>query len=377
LSKKILIFIEWYKPGYKAGGPIRSISNLVDHLNEKAEIYIITGDIDYQDTKPYFNIETNKWQITDNANVIYLSKSKINYATIKTLIKEVSPNIIYCNSLYSPKFTIIPTLIAKKLNIKTILAVRGMLSLGSLSVKNHKKQVFITLVKTIRLFNKTLFHATNADEKNDIINTFGKKVNIIIAQNLPEKKIIPFIQKNKQVGQLKLISVGRIAPEKNTLYALKVLTKVKTNVVFDIFGPIYNDEYWEKCKKVINQLPNNTVVNYRNALPHKDLNITLQKYHALFLPSTGENFGHIIIEAMMNSCIPIISEKTPWKNLEKQQVGYDVSLNDEKSFSEIIDTMANMNHVEFNFMSKKTHEFALNILKNEDLIQDYYKLFQL
>ena len=104
---------------------------------------------------------------------------------------------------------------------------------------------------------------------------------------------------------------------------------------------------------------------------------TLKNYHALFLPSTGENFGHIIIEAMMNSCVPIISDKTPWKNLESEQVGYAISLNDKGSFSEVIDKTANMNQIDFNTMRKNANDYALKVLNNKELIQDYHKLFQL
>ena len=30
---KVLIFIDWFKPGYKAGGPTTSNVNIVDHLS--------------------------------------------------------------------------------------------------------------------------------------------------------------------------------------------------------------------------------------------------------------------------------------------------------------------------------------------------------
>ena len=39
-KKKILCLTDHYLPGYKAGGPIRSIANLVEHLGDEFEIYI-------------------------------------------------------------------------------------------------------------------------------------------------------------------------------------------------------------------------------------------------------------------------------------------------------------------------------------------------
>ncbi len=375
-KKKILIFIDWYKPGFKAGGPIRSISNLVDHLHEKIDIHIITRNTDYLESIPYSNIELNKWLQVDNAIVNYLSKDNINYKNLKKLIIEVNPDLIYCNSLYSLYFSLIPLYLSKKLNIQSVIAVRGMLSKGSLSVKKNKKILFLIMAKLIGLYKKCTFHATNNSEKEDITKVFITN-KIIVAQNLPERKIISFQTKQKEAGKLKLVSVGRIAPEKNTLYALEVLKKVTSQIEFDIYGPIYSNEYWDKCKNVINLLPSNIVVNYENVLEHDQVDKTLKNYHVLFLPSTGENFGHIIIEAMINSCIPLISDKTPWKGLQVKNVGFDLPLDKMLMYSSIIDKIALMDVNKINEMARNAHYYATDIINNEKLIEDYHKLFQL
>ncbi len=56
-KKKILVFIDWYIPGFKAGGPIRSCANIVQHLSSDFEFYFITSDTDYCEDKPYENIK--------------------------------------------------------------------------------------------------------------------------------------------------------------------------------------------------------------------------------------------------------------------------------------------------------------------------------
>ena len=50
---RILIFIDWFLPAYKAGGPIRSIANLVDNLHADFDFYIVTGDRDLGDKNPF------------------------------------------------------------------------------------------------------------------------------------------------------------------------------------------------------------------------------------------------------------------------------------------------------------------------------------
>ena len=160
MKPKILIFIDWYKPGFKAGGPIQSISNLINRLNNSAEFYVITRDTDYLETKPYHSVNSNSWNDIGETKVFYLPKSEIKYSKLKTLIKEVEPQIIYCNSLFSLYFSILPIFISKKLGITHILAVRGMLSAGSLSVKNRKKVYFLALMNFVKFYKKTTIHAT-------------------------------------------------------------------------------------------------------------------------------------------------------------------------------------------------------------------------
>lgn len=373
----ILIFIDWYKPGYKAGGPIRSVSNMVDALKDHFQFYIVTRNTDYLETIPYSNINTNQWNSIDNAQVFYLSKENTKRSTTHALIDEVQPDIVYCNSFYSPYFSLIPIYYAKKKNIKTILAVRGMLSKGSLGVKKTKKKVFTQFIKWVGLFQNITFHATTNDEKEDIKAVFGVKVNSLIANNLPEIKTRAFHLKAKAENTLRLVSIARISPEKNTLYAINVLKNCKQNIVFDIYGPIYNQEYWNECLKVINELPVNIKVNYKGALPHHEIDATLQQYHALLLPSTGENFGHIIIEAMANACVPIISDKTPWINLTTLNVGFDINLSNPEQFTTTINNLASMNETTFNGMAKNAFHYAQQITNNQSLTEQYIQLFQL
>lgn len=376
MKPNILIFIDWYKPGYKAGGPIRSVSNMVDALKDHFQFYIVTRNTDYLETTPYSNINTNQWNSVDNAQVFYLSKENTKRSTIHALIDEVQPDIVYCNSFYSPYFSLIPIYYAKKKNIKTILAVRGMLSKGSLGVKKTKKKVFTQFIKWVGLFSNITFHATTNDEKAAIEAVFGKKVNSLVANNLSESKQRTFHLKPKAENTLHLVSIARISPEKNTLYAINVLKNCQQNIILDIYGPIYNQEYWNECLKAINEMPANITINYKGALPHHKIDSTLQQYHALLLPSTGENFGHIIIEAMSNACVPIISDKTPWRNLATENVGFDINLANPEQFTTTIDKLASMGETTFNEMAKNAFYYSQQVTNNQSLTEQYKQLFQ-
>ena len=43
---RVLVTIGSYLPGYKAGGPIRSVANLIDALGDDFEFRVVTSDKD-------------------------------------------------------------------------------------------------------------------------------------------------------------------------------------------------------------------------------------------------------------------------------------------------------------------------------------------
>src|SRR4051794_19911522 len=105
-DKRIMIFVDWFEPGYKAGGPIRSCSNFAQHVKDQFSIYIFTGDRDLGDTHPYEDIVRNKWTDFDrNIKVYYASPEEQNLKSIYNHIKVLDPAYIYLNSMYSMKFT--------------------------------------------------------------------------------------------------------------------------------------------------------------------------------------------------------------------------------------------------------------------------------
>lgn len=105
IKTNILIFSGVYLPGVRGGGPIRTISNLVSHLGDEFNFYIITSDRDLGDEQPYSTIELNQWNIQDNASVYYLNKA-IKFRDLRKIINSVQYDVIYLNSFFNPKFTI-------------------------------------------------------------------------------------------------------------------------------------------------------------------------------------------------------------------------------------------------------------------------------
>jgi glycosyltransferase involved in cell wall biosynthesis len=377
-KKTILLFIDWYLPGYKAGGPIQSCANLVNHLKENYCFKIVTRDTDYCETVPYPNVKSNEWNIIDeNTHIYYLSNDKLRKKNIHNIIKSTSFDAVYLNGVFSYFFTIVPLLYFRnKKEHHVIVAARGMFAGSALAIKKRKKQLFLNFSKLMRLFNQVTFHATNESERNDIIKVMGNQYKIKIAGNLSKKiALAPFLPKSKTTGTLHLINVARIAPEKNLKFALEILKDVKAKVQFDFYGPIYDESYNNECKAIIDILPSNIQVNYKGVLPNAEVFNTLKLYDAMLMPTLGENFGHIILESLIAARPVIISDQTPWKNLEKEKAGWAIPLNDVSMFVKAIELLATSDEKNYNEYSLAAYQKAKSFIENKELISSNIALF--
>ena len=99
--KKVLVFIDWYLPAFKAGGPISSVSNMIELLSDDMSFFIVTGNKDLNSDQPLRGVECNTWQKVKNAHVIYLDKKSQNFKFLKKIVNEIQPDKIYLNGIFS------------------------------------------------------------------------------------------------------------------------------------------------------------------------------------------------------------------------------------------------------------------------------------
>lgn len=340
MKKKVLILNGQYLPGYKGGGPIQSCVNMVENLSDEYEFYVLCADRDYKEDKPYEDVKINQWNQVGLAKVYYLSQDKQSLKGFEEVLNSTEYDVLYLNGFFSPIFTIRPLILRRlgRLNNKTakvILTPRGDFT-GGCENKKLKKYGYICAVKTIGLYRNLLWHATSEIEDQDIKEKFSKAKTFMVP-NLPAKYVPKEPILKKQSGELRLVFVSRIFPKKNIKYALEVLKQIQDGqVVFDIYGPMEDKAYWDECEELIKQMPSNVKVKYCGEAEHKDIPHIFEQYHAFFFPTLGENYGHVIVEAMMNNCLCILSKGvTPWDDyIEALNIGAE--LGQTKEFVRIV-----------------------------------------
>ncbi len=376
-KKSILIFIDWFLPGFKAGGPIQSIANLIEHCSSIFDFTIITSDRDLGDQTPY--PETlNTFIQKEGYKIIFLSPEKQNKPYLEQIISGLSFDVVYFNSFFSKAFTIIPLGIFNKKykSTITIVAPRGMLGQGALNIKKAKKKIFISGSKLTGLYKNVRWHATTNEEQADIYKLFPKSKAIIIAENIGKKQAV-FIPRIKNSNELKLVFISRIALKKNLLFAIQTLSELKFNghIIFDIFGPIEAEDYWEQCLAEAEKLPKKIQFSYKGELNPNAISATFSQYHFFFFPTLHENFGHVIFESLAAGCPVILSKNTPWRNLKEKNIGVDIALDKPQEFSSSILDFLTLSNTAYQAMSNAAYGYITNNTNSQLAINQYLKLF--
>ena len=376
-KQKIVILIDWYLPGTKAGGPVRSIYSLVSLIKDYFEIYIVTSNCDLGSNEEYKAIVADKLFEKEGAFYYYFSKNKLNITNISALINSIKPDLVYINSFWSYNFSIgiVKANRNKLIKAPLLLAPRGMMGKGALGLKPLRKIVFLTLAKLFNWYNGVVFHATNEIEKNDIAKRF-KNSKILTAQNVNSGTVL-FTQKIKEENHLKLFYLSRIAKVKNLHFALEVLKEIapEINIEYDIYGNIEDKDYWLLCESIIKDLPKNMKVTYKKELQFNEVQSIITGYHGLFLPTLNENFGHSIVESLLSGCPVIISDQTPWNDLEKFNAGYGINLGEKIKFVKALTNFALLNNKDYELKSKDAIKYISAKLNIETSIMQYKKLF--
>ncbi len=373
---QVLVLIDWYKPFYKAGGPVRSMVNMVEHLHDRIDFHIVTGDRDYMADHRSEEIRTDGWISGENGERIwYASKEKRTLRNWFNLLASGDHDVIYCNGLFSRWSTIIPLWILRGSQQRRIVAVRGMLAKGPMSQRPLKKRLFIFIMKMIGCFKGVEFQATNQEEIGDIKRWIGKDALIHHVPNLSRKRTASIVPIHKSAGGLRLISPARIAEEKGTLLAIERLRNLRGNVTLDLYGTVYDAAYWQRCEKAIASLPANVKVTLHGQLDNEEVMGTIARSHVLYMPSTGENFGHAMFEALSVGRPLLISDRTPWRHLEGHKAGWDLPLEDPDRFADILQKAIDMDDREFQQLVLGSFAFSRRYLADIKAMEKCLEMF--
>ncbi len=378
---RILVSAHYYYPGFMAGGPIRTLINLINQLGHEFAFHLITSDRDSGDNGPYPGVAQSIWTRVGHAHVYYTRSGLLRLARLTWLFLSTPRDLLYLNSLFDPAFTLLP-LILRRIGVgpatPVVLAPRGELSAGALGLKKNKKALFLHIARQVGLYRSVIWQASSEYEAADIRSSIDQNARILVAPNLPSTltNVAELPANWRKPGQpLKLVFLSRIAPKKNLDFALRVLQLVHVPIDFSIFGPHEDSTHLNHCRSLAASLPVHINVRWLGAVPPEEVAGVLARQDLFFFPTRGENYGHVIAEALSVGTPVLLADTTPWRNLESAGVGWDLPLEDQTAFAECIEHCANTSAVDYAAWRARVRRYALSRLEIDSIVEANRKLF--
>jgi glycosyltransferase involved in cell wall biosynthesis len=398
----ILTLLPWYLPGCKAGGPIRSVDNLVTVLGKEFHFRIATADRDLGDAAPYSDIDSGRWTRVGEADVMYLPPGWRGHLKMIELLRTVDTStVLYLNGFFSRRFSMLAIFMGRLGLFKCgriLIAPRGEFSPGALGLKRVRKRIYIALARLLGLYRTVMWHASTEWEAADIRRCFPGVSNIGIAnivqatgqlEGRADRSVVSIAKdigilaepddersRQKRAGQLRVVFVSRISPKKNLLAALTVLQGVSGEVSFDIYGPAEDAAYWNRCQAAIKKLPANIHVTYRGMVEHAKIHGVFAEHDLFLFPTLGENYGHVICEALTAGCPVLISDQTPWRDLEQAGVGWDIPLGEMERFQAAVQLCVDADGQSYEGMAARARAYGARLVSDPAVIEDNRRMFQ-
>ena len=382
---RILAIADWYLPGYRGGGVVSALSNLIELVGDEFDFCVFTRDRDSTDKRPYTKVPMDRWVMAGKARIFYTSD--LSMKNLLRRIREIGPDIIYLNSFFS-RLTI-KTLLLRKMGLlpeaAVVMAPRGEFSRGALGLKHSRKFFYSKAALAAGLCRDILWQASSVREEEQIrAMTFGSgsgnNGTIQLAPDVPNPSLFsappPAARPAKVPGAVRFIFLSRVSRMKNLQFALELLSSVHGEIQFDVYGPIDDAGYWEVCQAQIRRLPSSLRVSYKGPVAQEQVLDVFAKYHFQLLPTLGENFGYVIIEGLAAGCPILTSDQTPWRELSKKRAGWDLPLADRGQWRQAIQRCVEMDQNTYAPLSQGARSYFEEWMSSSAYRQGSVELFR-
>jgi glycosyltransferase involved in cell wall biosynthesis len=378
----ILTLADHYLPGSQAGGALRSIANLIGTLGEELEFKVLTRDRDWLSNTQYPGIAPGQWRSVGAASVMYLEPGDVRPSTLRRVINATQHDVLYLNSLFSRVFAL--SVLAYRRggllgSAPTVLAPRGQLTPGAIRIRGPKKSAFLAVARAAGLYRDIIWQASTAEEEQEIREHADRSpaARVIVAPDLPTpwQHFAGLPQAVKKANHINIVFISRIDEKKNVLGAIEMIRRMRVPTRFIAYGSAHDIPYLRRCENAMASLPAHIDARYGGTLDYGAVAPSFARGDVFLFPTFGENFGHVIVESLAAGCPVIVSDRTPFRDLERHGAGWVVPLEDTAGFHRALDACAAMDGPTHARMRDAAREYARRVITDPEPVERNRALF--
>lgn len=413
-KKKILIIIGAYLPGYKVGGPGVSIANLVEALGDEYDFRIMCADHDLGESEPYKGVVPYKWTKVGKAKVFYVPKF-----TAKVTLKLCrSVDLVYmCGCFNDYARQVLRAKSKRKFDAPVVIAAMGLFAPGAYRMSGLKKRIYMALTRLAGYYDEVSWSATTREEAGDVARALHCDISELpyhVAKDLPRVSLIDgtgnpktdgagkpkkdgtgkskkagadklkndvtdsLKKRRKEKNTLSVIFLSRISPEKNLSAVAQIIAAAGGDISLEVYGPAEDKEYFEECKRKLDE--SSVSWRYHGPVRSDDVFKAFSKSDVFLFPTLGENFGHVISEALCTGCPVITSDRTPWNDLSEHGAGFSLGIPDSDEdcheWADALNHYAEMSADEMSKVSENCISYIRSKIDIDSLKAAYRDMFE-
>jgi len=373
--------MDYYLPSFKACGPILSVSRIIE-MADQCEFRVVTRDRDLGDLEQFNNHKPRMITAVGKAQVLYMNTKFKDWRWMRREIKHWRPDAYYVNSAHSPFSALIPLALIKFHLLpkakKVIIAPRGEFGTGALSMKSRKKSTFKPVIRWL-IPKNVIWHASSPDEVNQIKSWWGNpspaQTQFAVA---PDPATKPADHSSTgPINQTVFTFASRIDRMKGLDRANRIIEIAGREIPFtwSIHGSVTDSGYLREIEEQLTQLPPSVTVTRKESFnPDVGPDIFSQATAFVF-PTLGENFGHVIAEALSVGCPVFVTANTPWTELILSGGG-KVIISDEQTATDLV-ALASMTHADQKELREQVHAIYKQWFENHKQASDPFALIYL
>lgn len=343
----VLILSDYFAPGFRGGGCLRAVLHLVEHLKSDFQLRVITRNHDLGVGASYSVEEMEATRAELGCEITYLPGGWRGCWELLVSVRTFKPDVVYLNSCFSPRMTLLPLVLRAWLPGRILLAPRGELFPSALASKGAKKKGFLALARGLGLYRNLHWHATCQAEADAVREQrFGRSV-VHVVPDLPGTGAGWGESLLKKVpGHLRVLFLARLHPMKGLNRLLELLPSITGEIDLRIVGPEVDPDHVTRCRACAVAFPARIKVSWDGAISHEEVLAAYGQAHIYVLPTESENHGYTIQEALLAGCPVLTSTGTPWGTIESEGAGWTLPLDAVDRWREILQRVADQDEPE-------------------------------
>lgn len=346
---KVLLVSEWFPPAWNAGGTVVSTWNLARALvGAGVEVTVVTTDAHTgpRGSVPRVRMESGMRIVT--ARVVRSAGRRAHrYGLAPGVVVDLwrasrTSDVCIMQGLWT-----LPVAAASRIclsrGLPYVLSAKGTLEIRSLGQKPLKKHLYRWLVASGTVSRAAAVHFASEREKERSREAIGPTQGVVVPNAFDVRPLVPAggdaLRARLRLPEDSLLvgMAGRIHPDKGFDTILPALARTSSKVHLLIFG----SDHERNLPRIMSLAATSGIGARVHALGHlepDELDRTYASIDVLALPSHGETFGNVVVEALRQGTPVMISDQVPLASyIQTHGMGAVVAVREPEAWASALD----------------------------------------